>query len=222
MILKSKYEFKIIIEVQRMMTKRTSLKETQRKERERLILDYAEKALLEKGYYDMNMDEIAMGVGVAKGTLYLHFPKKEDLVYTLVEPKMQSFLKSVEEAKALPVSPKEKLEFLLNRELSGAFFQLLMKSSPDMTTVFKSREAEVNDILPKIFSGIHDMLSEGIREGLFDPELPVEFMSSAFINLFEPHLYKEMVEVRKMPLQVFNSHLSNLFFRGIMDTKETN
>lgn len=166
----------------------------------------------------MSMDEIAIGIGVAKGTLYLHFPKKEDLAYALVEPKMQSFLGSVEEAKALPVSPKEKLEYLLQRELSGAFFQFLLKSSPDMTTIFKSREAEINGILPKIFSGIHDILNEGIREGLFDPELPVKFMSSAFINLFEPHLYKEMVEVRKMPAKVFNRHIANLFFRGIIKT----
>ncbi|MBP1990811.1 TetR/AcrR family transcriptional regulator [Paenibacillus eucommiae] len=202
------------------MTTRISLKEKQQKEREQLILEYAERVLLEKGYHDMSMDEIAIGVGVAKGTLYLHFPKKEDLVFTIVEPKMQSFLGSVEEAIALPVSPKEKLEFLLNRELSGAFFQFLLTSIPDMTTIFKSHEAEVNEILPKIFSGIHEMLNEGKREGLFDPDLPVEFMSSAFINLFEPHLYKEMVEARKMPVEVFNSHVSNVFFRGIMKIKE--
>lgn len=90
-----------------------------------------------------------------------------------------------------------------------------------MTTIFKSHEAEVNEILPKIFSGIHEILNEGKREGLFDPDLPVEFMSSAFINLFEPQLYKEMVEARKMPVEVFNSHVSNVFFRGIMKIKES-
>ncbi len=202
------------------MTPRISLKEKQREERERLILDYAEKMLLEKGYHDVSMDEIAAGVGVAKGTLYLHFQKKEDLVFTLVMPKMQSFLSSVDEAKALLVSPKEKLEYLLQRELTGAFFQFLLKSSTDMTTIFKSYETEINEILPQIFSGIHEILNEGKREGLFDPELPVEFMSSAFINLFEPHLYQEMVTVRRMPVEEYIRHAANLFFRGIMKSKE--
>ncbi|MEF3305864.1 TetR/AcrR family transcriptional regulator [Paenibacillus sp. GYB003] len=203
------------------MTPKISLKEKQREDRERLILHYAERVMLEKGYHDVSMDEIAAGVGVAKGTLYLHFPKKEDLAYALVKPKMQSFLSSVEEAKALSDGPKEKLMYLLKRELTGAFFQFLLKSGSDMTTIFKSYETEINEMLPQIFSGIHEILNEGIRKGLFEPELPVEFMSSAFINLFEPHLYKEMVMVRSMPADVYIRHTANLFFRGIMKSKET-
>lgn len=203
------------------MNAKISLKEQQRQERERLILDYAEKALLERGYYAMSMDDIAAGVGIAKGTLYLHFSKKEDLVYTLVEPKMQSFLYTVEEAKALPASPKAKLELILERELSGAFFQLLIKGGPDMTGIFKARQEEVERILPGIFNGIRDILIEGVKEGLFDPALPVEFMSSTFINLFEPHLYQEMVETRGMPIAEFKGHLAKLFFRGIMVAKES-
>ncbi|WP_199620716.1 TetR/AcrR family transcriptional regulator [Paenibacillus alkalitolerans] len=203
------------------MNTKMSLKEKQRLERERLILEFAEAVLLEKGYHDMNMDDIAAGVGIAKGTLYLHFPKKEDLVFTLVEPKMHSFLSSVEAAAAHRGNPKEKLELLLKREVSGTFFQFLLNGNPDMTSIFKAREAEVNDILSKIFSGINKMLEEGKQTGMFDPDMPVEFMSTAFINLFEPHLYKEMVEVKKMPLDEFNRHLTNVFFRGIMNPKES-
>ncbi|WP_175631886.1 TetR/AcrR family transcriptional regulator [Virgibacillus siamensis] len=202
------------------MGSRVSLKQKQREDRERLILDYADKKLLEKGYYDVSMGEIANGVGIAKGTLYLHFPKKEDLVYTLVKPKMQSFLGSVDQAKDLPDSPKEKLEFILQRELAGAFFQFLLKSSTDITTIFKSYETEIKEILSKIFDSIHEMLDEGKQSGLFDPDLPIEFMSSAFINLFEPHLYQEMVVGRKMPVKVYIQHTANLFFKGIMNPRE--
>lgn len=208
------------MEVQYIMVPRISLKQKQREDRERLILDYAEKTLMEKGYYDVSMDEIAIGVGIAKGTLYLHFPKKEELVYALVKPKMLSFLESVEQAKSLPYSPKEKLEFLLKRELSGAFFQFLMKSNTEMTAIFKSHETEINEILPKVFDGIHGILNEGKNAGLFDSDLPVEFMSSAFINLFEPHLYQEMVMARKMPVEVYTQHTAKLFFKGIINTKE--
>jgi AcrR family transcriptional regulator len=202
------------------MVQRVSLKQKQREDREQLILDYANKILLEKGYYDVSMEEIAIGVGIAKGTLYLHFPKKEDLVYGVVKPKMHSFLNSVEQAKSLSDSPKKKLEFLLQRELSGAFFQFLLKSSTNITTVFKSYKTEINEILSKIFDGIHEILKEGQRVGLFDTDLPIEFMSSAFINLFEPHLYQETVVARKMPVEVYIRHTTNLFFKGILNPKE--
>lgn len=197
------------------MRANVSLKEKQRMERLRLILDYAEHVLLEKGYYAMNMDEIAAGVGIAKGTLYLHFPKKEDLVYTMVEPKMQSFLASVEEAKAYPGDPRQKLEYLLSRELSGAFFQFMLMGGPDTASIFKAREEEVRRILSRIFGGLHDILEEGKRAGIFDPDIPVEMMSAAFFNLFEPQLYKEMVEVGKMPADDYHRYVCRIFFRGI-------
>ncbi len=60
-----------------------SLKEKQRQEREALILQAAEEVLMEKGYHETSIDEIAARVGIAKGTVYLHFPSKEDLVIGL-------------------------------------------------------------------------------------------------------------------------------------------
>jgi TetR/AcrR family transcriptional regulator, fatty acid metabolism regulator protein len=57
-----------------------SLKDRQRKERERLILDAAEELLAEKGYHEMSIDEIAARVGVSKGAVYLHFSSKEELL----------------------------------------------------------------------------------------------------------------------------------------------
>src|SRR5581483_8243141 len=61
-----------------------SLKERQRQEREQLILRAARELLMERGYHDMSIDEIAERVGISKGTVYLHFASKEDLVLALL------------------------------------------------------------------------------------------------------------------------------------------
>ena len=50
-----------------------SLKEKQRQERVELIIQAAEAVLLEKGYYDTSMDDIANRVGIAKATIYPAF-----------------------------------------------------------------------------------------------------------------------------------------------------
>ena len=65
--------------------KTSSLKEKQREERTALILQAAYDVLIEKGYYEASMDEIATRVGISKGTLYLHFKSKEDLIFMLIE-----------------------------------------------------------------------------------------------------------------------------------------
>lgn len=62
-----------------------TLKERQRAEREALILDAAERMLQEVGYQDLVMEALAERVGIGKGTIYLHFPSKEELVSAIIE-----------------------------------------------------------------------------------------------------------------------------------------
>ena len=76
-------------------TQPRSLKERQRDERERLILQEGEALLVEKGYGETSMDEIATRVGVSKGTLYLHFASKEDLVLAIIEKNLRVFTDSM-------------------------------------------------------------------------------------------------------------------------------
>lgn len=45
------------------------------------IIDAATASFAEVGYRATSMDELAAAVGVAKGTLYLYFPKKIDLLF---------------------------------------------------------------------------------------------------------------------------------------------
>src|ERR1700694_4233456 len=91
------------------LTAPRSLKEKQRQEREALILQAAEEVLTEKGYYETSVDEIAARVGIAKGTVYLHFPRKEDLVIAILERNTQRLLELVEATVATAQSNRDKL-----------------------------------------------------------------------------------------------------------------
>src|SRR5579884_3030566 len=77
------------------VTTHRSLKEKQRQEREELILKAAEEVFMEKGYYETSIDEIAASVGIAKGTVYLHFPSKEDLVIAIFQHDMEKLLQLI-------------------------------------------------------------------------------------------------------------------------------
>src|SRR6266566_9705597 len=92
------------------VTATRSLKEKQRKEREALILQAAEEVLMEKGYHETSIDEIAARVGIAKGTVYLHFPSKEDLVIALFARNMQTLLEGVDGIIASQPTYRAKLE----------------------------------------------------------------------------------------------------------------
>jgi AcrR family transcriptional regulator len=59
-------------------------KERERAAREKLILDHAQRVLLEEGFQNLNLDNLAQAVEYSKGTLYLHFNTKEDIALAVV------------------------------------------------------------------------------------------------------------------------------------------
>jgi len=58
---------------------RTSFKEKMRQAREDAIVQTVNRLLAERGYEAMTVDAVAAEVGIAKASLYTHFPSKEDL-----------------------------------------------------------------------------------------------------------------------------------------------
>ena len=67
-----------------------------RRNRQR-ILEAGRKAFAQSGR-DVQMDEVARLAGVGVGTLYRHFPTKEDLVLELVRESVQGCLESARQA----------------------------------------------------------------------------------------------------------------------------
>jgi AcrR family transcriptional regulator len=49
------------------------------------ILDAAERLLARYGYRKMTMDDLAREVGIGKGTLYLHFPSKQEIALSRID-----------------------------------------------------------------------------------------------------------------------------------------
>jgi len=61
-----------------------TVKERQHLAREDAIVETAHELLAEQGYEKMNMDDLAKRVGIAKATLYQHFPSKEDVLVGVI------------------------------------------------------------------------------------------------------------------------------------------
>ena len=61
------------------VTIKHSYKEVERLRRENDIIVAAERLLIEGGYANLNMDELASQIGISKPTLYQHFKSKDEL-----------------------------------------------------------------------------------------------------------------------------------------------
>lgn len=60
-----------------------ALTDSEKKERERALLRAAARVLTARGFDAFRMEEVAREAGVAKGTLFLYYRSKEDLVLAL-------------------------------------------------------------------------------------------------------------------------------------------
>jgi len=83
-----------------MIIRARATREEDKVERRREILDAAERLFRERPEGLANMDELAEQAGVAKGTLYLYFPSKEEVLIALHERNMGGFFAKLQTALA--------------------------------------------------------------------------------------------------------------------------
>lgn len=201
-----------------------SLKEKQRQEREHLILQVAEEVLLEKGYYDTSMDEIAVRVGIAKGTLYLHFPGKEDLVLAIFARDMQSFVQDMDNATAGKPSAQAKIEALLRFMYTGIFSkraQLLsmILNSVDMQHLFAEKGTCLRDLWNTFAEKLTAILEEGKAAGEFDTTIPTRIMLYTFFGLLSPRNFERIIKEEHLSADDLVTYVERVYFGGIASKK---
>lgn len=90
-------------------SRRTGTKRMPRAERERQLLDLAERAFARRGYHAASMDEIAAAAGVTKPMIYSYFGSKEGLFIAGVHRAYERCVERVESAAARGGEPGEVL-----------------------------------------------------------------------------------------------------------------
>jgi AcrR family transcriptional regulator len=83
-------------------------KDRQRAAREELILDHARQMLVRDGFQGFNLDELAKAIEYSKGTIYLHFESKEDLVLGVVTRTLKERADLFERASSFTGRTREK------------------------------------------------------------------------------------------------------------------
>ncbi len=206
--------------MQTVHTPTTSLKEKQRQEREKLIIQAAEEVLQEKGYYETSMDEIAVRVGIAKGTIYAHFPGKEELVLAIFKRDLQTFIQGIDNVIETEPTPGAKLEALLQFIYTGFFSrQTRLLSSiyngVDMKRMLDEKGGCMSDYWESLVSRITKLLEEGKVAGEFNSSIPTKVMLFSFFSLFSPKSYDRILLGEDLSHEDLVKHLRRIYFNGI-------
>jgi len=161
-----------------------SRREREKQERREQILDATESVLAAKGP-DMTMDEVAAEAELGKGTLYLYFRRKEDLLVGLALRKQESLLAEFAAASADATSGHDLVERLLrayaghfvrNRASLVGFLRVFVTEGPpfdESATGFTEHLAHKQRVFNFILAGIE----RGKHDGSLRPDLDSESLA---------------------------------------------
>jgi TetR/AcrR family transcriptional regulator len=170
-----------------MSTKTAAQTRQRRKEaRPQELLDAALELFVEKGFAATRSEEVAARAGVAKGTLYLYFPSKEDLLKAVVRENLSALIaEGATIAGKFEGSTHELLVLLMqtwwervgNTPASGIFKIILteMGNFPDFARFY----------VQEVIEPSHDLFTSVLQRGIDSGELrPVNVFEAVHVLIF--------------------------------------
>ncbi len=144
--------------------------------REDAIVASVNRLLAEKGFESMTVDEVAADVGIAKASLYKHFPSKEALAaaaMTTVLDRALAFLEQQALREAEPIDHlKAAARWTMQVTLAGE-----MPSLPSQNSTLRSALTQHRDYLDRVMM-VSERLGAWITAaqaaGQIEPKLPPE------------------------------------------------
>ena len=171
---------------------RASFKQQVLQVREDAIVESVNRLLAEKGYEAMTVDEVAADVGIAKASLYKHFPSKEVLAAAAMVRALQRGLDVIEALAAQPkAAPLEQLKavvrWALQLQLAGA-----MPSLPAQNSALRAALAQNKaylDLLMQVSEQLGAWITAAQKKGALDRKLPPELvLYTVFARACDPVL----------------------------------
>lgn len=152
-----------------------SFKQQQLIVRENAIIDATNSLLAQKGFDLMTMDEVASEVGIAKASLYKHFPSKEALAAAAMIRLLENtlaFVRSLDPQQTAIAQLKGVLQWALEIRMRGGLPTLpaentSLREALLNNTRYINRLLDLNELMG-------ELIEKARADGAIQPALPVD------------------------------------------------
>ena len=194
-----------------------------KEEKKKLMISYAKREIIDavikiinrKGIKELTMNEVAKQAGIAKGTLYIYFENKNDLLESAIETSLEPLYMAIKEILNSDLSPDKKLEnivefLLFFFEEHKKYFRVLIyehQRSQDPKKRFIDNKHQ------HFLKRIANIIQDGIDEGLFkayDPEMLAVMFSELLIGV----TLQKIVRQEESSLNDAKQAIIDVFFKG--------
>ena len=169
---------------------KVSFKEQMLQAREEAIIRVVNLLLAEKGFEAMTVDEVAASVGIAKASLYKHFPSKEDLAAAAMVSVMrraQAFIATLP-ADAAPVAKlRAVVRWTMEVKLAGEMPSLPSQNSKLRAALLGNRD--YMDGLMEVSDALGGWIEAAQAEGAINAHIPaIAILYTVYARACDPVL----------------------------------
>jgi AcrR family transcriptional regulator len=189
-----------------------------------LILDAVDELLARFGYKKMTMEDVARRVGIGKGTIYLHFPSKEDLVLSHIDRIAETVIRRIGEIAGSPDPVDRRLRRMLVLRVLHRFDSVAhySQSLGDLLSSVRAalivRRQAYFEKEAAVFEGV---LREGARLGALDCPDPraTAFVLVQSTNSLLPFSLSPRELGRREDVEAEVGRIADLLIKGLLPSR---
>ena len=181
----------------------------------RRIFNTAVKLFAEKGYDNTNIEEITAVAGVAKGSLYYHFSKKEDIFDLVLEEGEKLLRNSIEIKTRDCTTALEKIKAIIMIQIKITVnYEDFLNVVLSQIWGNESKNQKCKKAVYKHINSIKEIIEEGIANGEFHEGNPDAIASGIFGILCTSLIYRIKINRADDINTVYNGFIDSVV-RGI-------
>ncbi len=186
------------------------------------ILDATDLLLSRYGYQKMTIDDLAKEVSIGKGSVYLHFTSKEEIVLSHIDRIIEQLKGKLSAIAKSNLLPEERLQKMMQTRVLHRFesVQHYTQSLNDLLSAirpnFLARRETYFEEEARIFVSV---IEEGQQSGKFGPGKPMEIAESLILatNSLLPFSLTTAELGAREDIEAKTRRLANLLLEGLIN-----
>lgn len=180
------------------------------------VLSAAQQLIIDHGYVDFSMRELAEVSGLAKATIYHHFADKQTICYSVIEMEFAELRDRIAAAAQSTTDPVVRLRAVID-ELLGPPLErrlVVLQAVQGASGLGEHFRDIIKRYRTEMVAPIADIIQDGIRSGAFR-SVNVEMTVISLLGIMQSYITHRSLVAPDEQFQDIAGHTTELLLHGI-------